>query len=158
LSADSCLTRLGADPAVRALLADGQFGRNDTIVYTACLDPNHGLPVKKLVELAQKNVANKATADTLEALGAAHYCAGEFPQAITKLHEAVKLHGKEGSNWTRLFLAMAYGKQGEPAKAREWLDKATPPTKDAGWEESLIFNRLRAEADLLKIPKRPKGG
>jgi tetratricopeptide (TPR) repeat protein len=143
-------------PAADALLQAMQRSRNSAIVYTACLVPDHGLPAAELVRLAQENVQQVRGVDYLEDLGAAQYRAGKYADACKTLEEAVKLRGDVATVWAKLFLAMSYHRQGQAELARKTFHAATL-TRDASWEERLIFNRLSAEAAaLLKIDPKAK--
>jgi WD40 repeat protein len=156
LSAEpSYLRGLGA-PTADALLQQMQRQRQSDIVRTACLAPDHGLFADDLVRLAQANAEAHHTADVLGDLGAAQYRAGRFADAATTLEEAIKLQGKGGTNWMKLFLALAYYKQGQAKRAREWLAQAALPS-NADWQERLILDRLRAEAiEAMKRAPDPK--
>jgi Flp pilus assembly protein TadD len=133
-----------------------QRQRNNAIVYTACLVPHHGLPADALVRLAQANAAAQRTWGVLAALGAAQYRAGQFADAVKTLEEAVKRHGKGGTNWMKLFLAMACHQHGQADRAREWFDRAALPANPA-WQERLLFERLLAEAtEVMKRAPDPK--
>jgi hypothetical protein len=137
-----------AQPVSETILQQMQHSRNDAIVFTACLVPDHGLPAAELVKLAQPNVQATRSADYLETLGAAQYRAGQYADACKTLEAAVKLHGKGGTNWMKLFLAMAYQRDRQAEQARAWFDRARL-ARGAGWEERLIHARLRAEAARL---------
>ena len=136
------------EPTVTLLLQEMQLSRNAAIVYGACIVPDHGLPSGELVQLARHNVEITRWWGSLDNLGAAQYRAGEYAESIKTLEEAVKLEGNGGTNWMKLFLGMAYQQEKQPDEARAWLEKAKLG-KDAGWEERLIYERLRAEAERL---------
>jgi hypothetical protein len=143
----SLLRGLGR-PAADHFLQAIQRRRDDAIVYTACLLPDHGLPAEDLVDRARANVQAQRSAAYYETLGAALYRAGQDAEAIVALDGAVKLHGKGGTTWTKLFLALAHARQHRPDQARAWLEKAQLG-ENAGWEERLIHTRLRAEVARL---------
>jgi WD40 repeat protein/tRNA A-37 threonylcarbamoyl transferase component Bud32/tetratricopeptide (TPR) repeat protein len=143
-------------PAADAILERMQRQRHRAIVYTTCLVPDHGLPAGDLVRLARANLEAHRAWDGLADLGAAQYRAGQFGEAVASLEEAVKLHGKGGTNWMKLFLAMACHSEGQADRAREWFDRAALPD-DADWQERLLFDSLRQEAtEVLKLPANPK--
>jgi tetratricopeptide (TPR) repeat protein len=152
LDAGPSLLRGLARPATGAILEGLQARRKAVIVYTACLCPNHGLPAAELVKLARPDVRHVRDWSSLEKLGAALYRAHQFDEAIATLEEAIRVHGRGGTSWMKLFLAMAYQHQGQPDKAREWLDTAA--TEDAGWQAQLIYDRLHKEATELIKPER----
>jgi tetratricopeptide (TPR) repeat protein len=152
----SLLRGLG-QPAAQALLDNQRRASDMAIVWTACLAPDSGLPAAELVRLAQRRVeAQPNLWGVLENLGAAEYRAGNYEQAAKILERAVKRHGAGGTNWMKLFLALACHKLEQPATARDWFEKAVLP-KGADWQERLLFHQLRAEASaLLKLPAGPK--
>jgi WD40 repeat protein/serine/threonine protein kinase/tetratricopeptide (TPR) repeat protein len=135
-------------PAAAVLLQRVQWSRNSAVVYTACLVPDHGLPPAALVRLAGKNVAQLRAASHLEDLGAAQYRAGLYAAARKTLEEVIEIQGKRVTAWTRLFLAMAYHRDGQAERARAAFAAAALPT-NADWEQRLIFHHLRAEAAAL---------
>jgi hypothetical protein len=130
------------------LLGELQVSRAAAIVYTACLLPDHGLPAPELVRLVRVHEQKSRTWFFLAVLGAAQYRACQFPEAIASLSAAATLHGQDGDNWTKLFLAMAYHRQGQPKKAMEWFAKAKL-VPNSGWKQRLIFDRLSEEAARL---------
>jgi WD40 repeat protein/Flp pilus assembly protein TadD len=135
-------------PVAEAILGDIQRSRNSIIVYTACIIPDHGLPAEELVRLAQGNVTADRAWYLLDDLGAAQYRAGQFAAAIATLEEAVKRHGQGGTNWMKLFLAMACHKQGRVEQGRRWFDQAVFP-QNPDWRERFLFQCLQQEAAQL---------
>src|SRR5262249_985751 len=117
----SLLRGLGT-PTAAALLQRLQEGRHVEIVYAASLVADHGLPAQELLGLARANVKRSRIWERLEELGAAEYRAGRFADALTTLEEAVKLHGQGGTNWMKLFLAMACQQRGQSKQARSWFE------------------------------------
>jgi tetratricopeptide (TPR) repeat protein len=151
LSPDAGFLRRLGRPVSAAALRAMQQGRDEAIVYTACLIPDHGLPAEDLVRLGTRAVKGERSVDHLEALGAALYRAGRYAEAAATLQEAVTLHGKGGTNWMKLFLAMTCHQQGEHAKARAWFEQAAVRNL-ADRNQRLIFERLQREAaQLLKL-------
>jgi tetratricopeptide (TPR) repeat protein len=137
--------RLLADEAARRAAAR----RAEAIVRSAALLPDSGIDVGNLAALAGRGVAlDPASAACRETSGAALYRAGKYKEAVEQLEEARRLTGGDGSNWQKLFLAMAYLHLGRAAESRGWLDRAKLDPK-AGWEERLLHRRLRQEAERL---------
>jgi Flp pilus assembly protein TadD len=101
-------------------------------------------------------VAAQRTWGLVENLGAAHYRAGQFAKATATLEEAVKRHGQGGTNWMKVFLAMAYRQRGQNEQAHKWFDCARL-LANADWQERLLFDRLGQEAaQLFKRAPRAK--
>jgi WD40 repeat protein/serine/threonine protein kinase len=125
----------------------------DNIVRTAVLHQECGGLGDDCLAQARRAVESKRDWPHLETLGAAQYRDKQYKEAIDTLNEAVKLHAKGGTNWTKLFLALAHHRNGDKDKAKEWFDKAQPPAKDADWQQRLIDQRLRAEYEALR--KKP---
>jgi tetratricopeptide (TPR) repeat protein len=103
----------------------------------------------------------------LHLLGLAHYRAGQYPQALRRLKEALG-HSQDGhtSPLTWLGLALVHQRLGQPTEARKWLDRAVVwhrekrggPRKDhlllwpgrrGWWWGTLSFEVLRREAEKL---------
>ena len=120
---------------------------------TACLVSDHGLPAEPLVQLALATSETHRTQRLLtETLGAAQYRAGHFAKAAETLQEAMKVHGKGGTNWMKFFSAMTCHQLGQAAQARTCFEQAAL-SKGTSWDQRLIFQQLRAEAaQLLKLP------
>jgi tetratricopeptide (TPR) repeat protein len=133
-----------AEPAVAIVLTNVQAGRNDEIVFTACLRPDHGLDPAALINLAQDAVKTDPSWEHIETLGSAQYRAGKLKEAIASLEEAVRMQNKGGSNWSRLFLAMTYHRQGDATRARQWYERANI-VRDDDWDDRLVYEALATE-------------
>jgi tetratricopeptide (TPR) repeat protein len=86
-------------------------------------------------------------------LGAAHYRAGSWQDAIAALEKSMELRtGGDAFDW--FFLAMAYQKLDKKAEARQWYDRALQwMEKNAKGNEEL--RRFRSEAaELLEIKQK----
>jgi Flp pilus assembly protein TadD len=91
----------------------------------------------QLVRWGEQAVAQEKKPWHLHTLGAAHYRAGQFEQAIERCRESLQFgpgwHGKI-LNW--LVLAMAHQRLGRKDEARQWLAQLTqwrqtlPPSKE----------------------------
>src|SRR5262249_21424523 len=93
---------------------------------------------KRAVQLAPRNPNYSNT------LGAAHYRAGEWKDAIAALEKSVELRkGGDGFDW--FFLAMAHWRLGEEGKARAWYDRAVR-WMDENQRANEELRRFRAEA------------
>jgi tetratricopeptide (TPR) repeat protein len=130
--------------------------RADAIAYTACLLPVVDPDPAALAALAARAVAIDPSSAAFRATcGAALYRAGRYQEAVEQLEEAERLHGGGRTNWQELFLAMAYSRLGQADRARAEFGKAKLPDKPP-WEERLVYERLRREAeDLLKAAPKP---
>jgi tetratricopeptide (TPR) repeat protein len=107
-------------------------------------------------------------------LGAAHYCAGEWQNAVAAFNKSLERYhpgfmvaltqgqvaafyksrelGKGGD--IRFFLAMAHWQLGDQKQARKWFDQAVALMKERPQDEAL--RRFRAEAaDLLGVKDQP---
>jgi tetratricopeptide (TPR) repeat protein len=99
---------------------------------------------KKAVELAPKE------ANYWNTLGAAHYRAGNWKEAVAALEKSMKL-GNGGHSLDWFFLAMAHWQQREKEKARSWFDQAVQ-WMDKNQPNNEELRRFRAEAaELLGI-------
>src|SRR5262249_23609749 len=88
-------------------------------------------------------------------LGAAHYRAGNWKEAVKALEESTaRRKGGDGQGW--FFLAMAHWRLGDKAEAREWYDPASRWMEENKTDdEELRFFRDEA-AELLGIEKKDK--
>jgi serine/threonine protein kinase/Flp pilus assembly protein TadD len=117
-------------------------------------DPQRAVELaNKAVELAPKEWTHWNT------LGAAHYGAGNWKEAVAALEKSMELHkGGDSNDW--FFLAMANWQLGKDEKARLWYEQAVAwMDKNQPQNEELV--RLRADtAKLLGIAegKRPEQG
>jgi serine/threonine protein kinase/tetratricopeptide (TPR) repeat protein len=59
-----------------------------------------------------------------QVLGMARYRAGQWDAAIAALERANELEGDPGSAFNGFFLAMAYQRKGDAARARDWYDRS----------------------------------
>jgi Flp pilus assembly protein TadD len=91
-----------------------------------------------------------------ETLGAAHYRAGDYTEAVRGLTGAARQRKEGATVWMQLFLAMAHHRLGESDRAKRLLQQAVaqmereaaknPPL---GWENRLSQKLLRQEAESL---------
>jgi tetratricopeptide (TPR) repeat protein len=107
----------------------------------ACLVRPQGLAEPaRLMQWAEQAVAIRPRCEWyLHVLGAAHYRAGQFDQAIRRCHESLEAAPKwpgHVQNW--LVLAMAHQRLGQTEQARQWLEKA------GQWREKIAQGRPRA--------------
>jgi tetratricopeptide (TPR) repeat protein len=80
-------------------------------------------------------------------LGAAHYRAGNWKEAVTALEKSMQLRqGGDGFDW--FFLAMAHWQLGDRDKARQWFDRAVQ-WLDKYQPRNEELGRFRAEAAAL---------
>jgi tetratricopeptide (TPR) repeat protein len=110
-------------------------------------DPRRALVLaKKAVALAPGDLRYRST------LGAAHYQAGEFQQAIDLLTAGQDQTEDPVEDF--FFLAMAHQKLGHTEEARRWYDKAVQTMKKDQWTEQ-EYGQLRTEAEQLLEIKQP---
>jgi eukaryotic-like serine/threonine-protein kinase len=135
-------------------LEDPQSQNDLAWLLTTSPDPQFRDP-SRAVELAKKAVVlAPKRANFWNTLGAAHYCAGNWNDAVTALEKSMKLN-KGGDSYDWFFLAMAHWKLGYKEQARKWYDQAiswmekNQPRNEHDREE---LARFRAEAaNLLGI-------
>jgi hypothetical protein len=122
-------------------------------VRTAALTPDAGVKPEELVALVQKAAqADIPDWEYRELLGAALYRAGKAEEAAAELQKAVQQHGKSGSTWARLWLALADRKLGKATESAAWRPNAQPP-QTSDWKERLVYKQLSAELDALPSPR-----
>src|SRR5262249_12461758 len=81
---------------------------------------------EQVVRWAEQAVSGGRNPWYLHVLGAAHYRAGHWEEAIARLGESnARTWTEEGKAQNRLVLAMAYRRLGDLAKARVGLDEGT---------------------------------
>jgi tetratricopeptide (TPR) repeat protein len=104
---------------------------------------------RKAVELGPNNGSYWNT------LGAAHYRAGNWKEAVAALERAMQLRNG-GNSYDWFFLAMAHWQLGEKDKARQWFDRAVRGMHKHFPKAKEELGRFRAEAaELLRVePKK----
>jgi serine/threonine protein kinase/tetratricopeptide (TPR) repeat protein len=110
----------------------------------------------RAVELAQKAVAMRPKNGAIwNTLGAAHYRAGNWNEAVAALEKSMELR-QGGNSFDWFFLAMAHWQLGEREKARDWYARAGK-WMDQNQPKNEELRRFRAEAaELLKIEPKTK--
>jgi tetratricopeptide (TPR) repeat protein len=135
--------------------AEDAAGHDERAWFLAnCPDPQFRDP-PRAVELAKRSTAlAPRDPDFWVTLGAAHYRAGSWQDAVQALTQAQRLG--QASNPESFFLAMAHARLGHHDQARQWYDVAVrlmEKSRSGGAE----LRRFQAEAAaLLKIDDRPK--
>jgi tetratricopeptide (TPR) repeat protein len=134
-------------------------------IWTPCLAPEALDDPTLPIELAKKFLANAPNERqfALLLLGAAHYRAGQYEEAASKLEESVaadvgEARGTDSSSYHRLFLAMTRWQLGQQDQARRLLAETLPaidqefrvPT--GGWNRRATLELLRSEAEALIKP------
>jgi tetratricopeptide (TPR) repeat protein len=119
-----------------------------------CADPRFRNP-QRAVLLAKKAVAlAPPNGGCWNTLGTAYYRAGQWKDAVAALEKSMQLRsGGDSFDW--FFLAMSHRQLGDPAKAREWYDRAVQwMDKNKPQDEELRSFRAEAAA-LLGIREQP---
>jgi serine/threonine protein kinase/tetratricopeptide (TPR) repeat protein len=116
-------------------------------LLATCADAKQRRPAEA-VALAKRAVElDPKQGMTWNTLGAAHYCAGDWKEAIAALSKSMELRqGGDGFDW--FFLAMIHARMGKNEQARKLFDKAV------GWMEKNSprdeeLKRFRAEAESV---------
>jgi len=114
--------------------------------------PEKALPLAlKAVELGQTNH------NELNTLGVVYYRLGQLTNAIATLETGIKADSGGGSAHDFFFLAMSYGRLGDPARAQEYFLKATnwvAAQINASPNDKAELDAFRAEAEaVLGKPK-----
>jgi WD40 repeat protein/tRNA A-37 threonylcarbamoyl transferase component Bud32 len=130
-------------PAASALEQEKRR-RAAQLVRAAALLSEGGVPTAELVALARSCAkAEPHSWQARELLGAALYRDGKTAEAIGELDAAVRLHGKDGSLWAKLFLAVAHQRLGNHPQADDWRHQAEPQASP--WEEQVVQFHLLGE-------------
>src|SRR5262249_5451645 len=87
-------------------------------------------------------------------LGAAHYRAGNWKEAVAALEKSMELR-KGGDSFDWFFLAMAHWQLGEKQKAHKWFDQAVQ-WMDKNQPMNEVLHRFRSEALELLDSKEDK--
>jgi WD40 repeat protein/tRNA A-37 threonylcarbamoyl transferase component Bud32 len=102
--------------------------------------------------------AQPLSAFSHELLGAVCFRSGDFQAAIEHLQRAVEIAKERpapprwdanGSPWTKLFLAMAHQRAGNPGEAQRWLRMGVDAPSLPMWTDRKIIELLLAEARRL---------
>jgi len=136
------------------------------IAWACVMLPGAEVDLSRVTALAEIAVAgDPGSYAHLLALGACHYRAGRFADAVRRLQEATRRHDRHVM--AALFLAMAHQRHGDADEAHRWLAEATrrrePPTGgESGttgltWAQQLVLRLLRREAEDL-LTAEPKMG
>jgi tetratricopeptide (TPR) repeat protein len=117
-----------------------------TCPHVPLRDPVEGVKLaQRAVELAPDN------GNFWNTLGAAHYRAGNWKEAVAALEKSMQLCGGNSYDW--FFLAMAHWRLGEKERARQWYDRAVR-WMDKNMPKGKEVGRFRTEAaELLKVEK-----
>jgi WD40 repeat protein/serine/threonine protein kinase len=145
---------LGSGPSATLALVHQEEARYAALlVHTAALVPDSPVSATELVQLGQQCVAaDPRSAHYRELLGAALYRAGKPEEAVRELTESMRLSGKDGSLWARLFMALSQQRLGHPRAADEWQEKADA----AGpWDEQVLQAQLLHELAKARAGPRP---
>jgi hypothetical protein len=121
-------------------------------LLATCPEPQFRDP-QRAVEFAKKSVELAPTeGSSWNTLGAAHYRAGNWRDAIAALEQSLKLQGDNSFDW--FFLAMAHWQLGAKDQARKWYEKAVE-WMDKNAKDNDELRRFRREAEeLLEIKKK----
>jgi WD40 repeat protein/Tfp pilus assembly protein PilF len=124
-------------------------------LLATCSDARFRDPVRA-VELAKNAVAMRREDGTIwKTLGAAHYRAGNWKEAVAALEKSMELR-QGGNSYDWFFLAMAHWQLGERKTPRDWYDKAVK-WMDQNQPKNEELRLFRAEAaGLLKIEPKKK--
>jgi eukaryotic-like serine/threonine-protein kinase len=117
------------------------------VARIALLAPNTTDDGAKFVRLAEQAVdAHPKTGPWLQTLGGAHYRAGQYDRALSRLQESEKAdwYGYPTIiNW--LLLAQVHHRLGHAEEARKWLDKA------GEWLDQATQKTPKEQADALHL-------
>ncbi len=146
----------------------GRFGNTadpqtaGQVAWTCVLVPRAVADLEPIVGLAEKA---HSQAGFVSAHGAALFRAGRYPEALPRLHQALKASKKEGTAFDWLFLAMTYQRLSKADEARQWLAKAAAWLDQAAdspgrfplyWDERIALRLLRQEAETVVWEKKEK--
>jgi uncharacterized protein HemY len=130
-------------------------------MLAAAPDPDHRDP-RRAIELANELIRNTPKVrDVWTTLGAAHYRAGAWNDAIAALEKSEAVAPGCFAAVDGLFLAMAHRQLGDKEKGREWYAKALASAETASQPTGRELGLLRSEASRLlgvSDPKPPSKG
>jgi WD40 repeat protein len=133
-------------------------GTANTVAWTCAVVPGAVAEYKRVQRLAEKGASGQPGSwEARSTLGSVLYRAGQLEAAVRRLEEACKLHGKGGTAYEWLVLAMAHHRLGHAEEARrclgraaDWLGKAT-----LNWDQRIELDFLRREAEALLKAAKP---
>jgi tetratricopeptide (TPR) repeat protein len=134
-------------------------------IWTPCLAPDALEDPSLPVVFGKEFVANDSYPNrhfALYILGAAHYRAGQFDQAVQRLEESIAAYasdqprnGFDTINYQQLLIAMAQWQLGNKDQARQLLVKTLPAVEQelqspsSAWNRRATLELLRSEAESL---------
>jgi tetratricopeptide (TPR) repeat protein len=136
----------------------------NTLAWIGTLGPLPKPEADHCVRLAERALAAAPQPYTFHnTLGGALVRAGRYEDAVRRLHEAIQRHGKGGTAWDWLFLALAQQHLGRTdearkslANARAWIDRAAqgklkdePLPTSLSWDLRLELHVLQREVEEL---------
>ena len=142
-------------PEVQRCMADYAW------MLAAATDPGHRDPLRA-IELANELIRNTPKVrDVWTTVGAAHYRAGAWNDAIAALEKSEAAAPGLFTAANGFFLAMAYWQLGETEKGHEWYVKAlrsVETTSQPTGRELALFRSEAAHLLRLSDPKLPRKG
>jgi Flp pilus assembly protein TadD len=131
------------------------------VAWTTVLAPDAVTDLDQPVQLAESALRSDSVQYSTT-LGAAHYRAGHFAEAVRQLNQAISASAPAGTGptvlstaYTWFFLAMSYQRLGQFQDARGSLDKARKQmdqetqAPNIAWNRRLTLQLLRKEAETL---------
>jgi tetratricopeptide (TPR) repeat protein len=143
----------------------GQPSSTYLLARLCVLAPDSGIDPAEAIRLCEQVAQKERTPWYLHTLGLAHYRAGQYDRAISRLQESAVNWRAASVSW--LVLAMAHHRLGQTTLARRWLDQAvrqpvpyvaSPDAVSWPGSEAMAYQLLRREAEALVrgTPKRPR--
>jgi WD40 repeat protein/tetratricopeptide (TPR) repeat protein len=146
--------KAAADRAQALKLAANDPGRlNDQAWHLATGPANKRDPARALI-LIQQAIEREPDNDLfLNTLGVVQYRNGQYAAAILSLEKSLAAGKGHSDGFDLFFLALCYAKLDEPAKAKDYFERAVKWTEDpknqrAEWTADLTAFRAEAEAEL----------
>jgi eukaryotic-like serine/threonine-protein kinase len=142
----------------------------DNLAWVCVYGPNALSDLSHIIALAEKHGLGSSSPTTLNTIGAAYFRAGRFEDALTALHEGMRLHGGGGTIWDWLFLAMIHHRLGHVSESKAFLGKSArrldrfqhEENRDdtneprPTWDQLLVCQLLLREAkNLIEGPELP---
>jgi tetratricopeptide (TPR) repeat protein len=144
--------------AALSQLDHGAFGAFETVAMACCLAPDAVPDLASLAQQAKDRWSvepDKSNPERMKVLGALHYRAGQYAQAVQALDETLELRQPKGAQpWELIFLAMAHQRQGDQKKALTALEQARKiwDANSYPWLEQMEIQIVLDEAQKLIKP------